>query len=185
MLARTKIHSKRGVQGLNKATKLLGLGVTLIMCIGLFAGCGGNKNFVVGYNKMGSFGSKEISDSEITYTLEVVDSSQTLKDLCDEWGNPAFQESSELYTNELSQKIRSYNEVFFSDKILVVYSFQRGHSKETQIVGIEVEGAKLIINARYVTKKGTFTDEAFNWIMLIEINKSDATGVTTAQIKYK
>ena len=167
------------------AKKLIVLEVVLIMCLCLFAGCGGNKDFVVGYDKMGSFGSKEIVDGEITFTLEVVDSSQTLKDLCDEWGNPAFEENGELYTNELSQKIRSYSEVFFSDKILVVYSFERGHSKETQIVGMEVDGSKLIIYARLVTKKGVFTDEAFNWLMLIEINKSDAMGVTNAQVKYK
>lgn len=60
------------------------------MCLGLFVGCGVNKNFVIGYDKIGSFESKETIDGEITFTLEVVDSLDALKDLCDEWGNPTF-----------------------------------------------------------------------------------------------
>ncbi|HPX84317.1 MAG TPA: hypothetical protein PLW60_03620 [Bacilli bacterium] len=54
------------------------------MCLGLFVGCGVNKNFDIGYDKIGSFESKETIDGEVTFTLEVVGSLEALKDLCDE-----------------------------------------------------------------------------------------------------
>ncbi|MDR1092727.1 MAG: hypothetical protein LBL66_01095, partial [Clostridiales bacterium] len=103
--------------------------------------------------------------------------------MCDEWNNPAFQESSEYYNIELSQKIRDYDEDFFSGRILVVYSFWSGHDKETRINGIEVDGTKLIVNARYKKKRGTYTTEAFTWLILIEVNKTDVTGVTSVQVE--
>lgn len=57
---------------------------------------------------------------------------EALKDLCVEWSNPAYQEGSEHYSSELSKKIRSYDKEFFNDNVLIVYSFERGHSKETR-----------------------------------------------------
>lgn len=167
------------------AKKILILGVALIMSLGIFSGCNLGIKFDIGYDKMGGFGSKEIDGVSTTYTLELVNSLQELEDLCDAWGNPAFQENSEHYSVELSQKIRSYNETYFNEKILVVYSFERGHSKETRIDGITVDGLQLVVNARLIAKKGTFTDEAFNWLILIEVNKAEVAGVTTVQVKHK
>jgi hypothetical protein len=40
-----------------------------------------------------------------------------------------------------------------------------------------IHGLQLVVNTRLVTKKGTFSDEAFNWLILIEVNKADITGV--------
>lgn len=165
--------------------KILILGVAIIMCLGLFAGCSSGIKFSVTYDKVGGFGSKKVDGGMTMSVLEIVNSLQELKDLCDEWENPAFQESNEYYNNELSQKIRSYNEAYFSEKILIVYSFDRGHSKETRIDSITVDGLQLVVNTRLVTKKGTFSDEAFNWLILIEVNKAEITGVATIQVKPK
>ena len=48
-----------------------------------------------------------------------------------------------------------------------------------------IHGLQLVVNTRLVTKKGTFSNEAFNWLILIEVNKADITGVTTVQVKQK
>ncbi|WP_264230045.1 hypothetical protein [Acholeplasma laidlawii] len=161
------------------------LGMLIIMSLGFLIGCGEQNFFVISYNEIGSFGSKTIDEGITMHTLEMASSLQELKDLCDIWNNQAFQENSEYYTSELSQKLRSYNESFFSDHNLIVYSFERGHSKETIINNISVEDSELIIEASFITKKGTFTDEAFNWLILIEVNKTDATGVATIKVCYK
>lgn len=87
----------------------------------------------------------------------MVSSSQELKDLCDAWDNQAFQENREYYTSELSQKLRSYDESFFSDQNLIIYSFDRGHGKETKINNINTKDSQLIIKAEFIIKKGTFT----------------------------
>jgi hypothetical protein len=107
--------------GKKMAKRFLIMGVALAMCLGLLAGCGGNKNFVIGYDKIGMFGSKEVDGGTTSYTLAKVSSVQELQALCVEFGNPAFQESSEHYSSELSQKIRGYDEVFFDEKALVIY----------------------------------------------------------------
>lgn len=110
---------------------------------------------------------------------------QELQTLCTEFGNPAFQEDSELYLSELSQKIRTYGEAFFDEKVLVIYSFDRGHDKETRIDSISVSNTKLIVNVSYKTKKGTFSSEAFNWLMLIEVSKSEVLGTISVEVKHK
>lgn len=165
--------------------KNLILGVLIIMSLGFLTGCGDQKNFVVSYDEIGNFGSKTIDEGVTMHTLEMVSSFQELKDLCDIWGNQAFQENSELYTSELSQKLRNYDESFFRDHNLIIYSFERGHRRKTIINNISAKDSELIINVSFVTKKGTFTDESFNWLILIEVDKSDVTGVTTIKVDYK
>lgn len=167
------------------AKKLLVLGVVLIMCLGIFTACGGNKNFVIGYDKIGTFGSKEVDGGTTYYTLAKAISVQELQTLCVEFGNYAFQENGDHYGSELSQKIRSYDEAFFNDKVLVIYSFDRGHGKETRIDSIAVDGTTLIVNASYKIKKGTFTSEAFNWLILIEVSKAEVAGTTSVEVKHK
>lgn len=140
------------------AKKILILGVALIMCLGIFTACGGNKNFVIGYDKMETFGSKVVDGGTTYYTLAKASSVQELQTLCVEFGNYAFQENGMHYGSELSQKIRSYDETFFNDKVLVIYSFDRGHDKETRIDSIAVDGTTLIVNASYTNPKRHFNE---------------------------
>src|SRR5690554_3974312 len=144
------------------AKRILILGVAINMCLILLLGCSSGIQFNIGYDQKGGFGMKEVDGSEVTHTLEIVGSLEALKDLCVEWSNPAFQEGSEHYTSELSKKIRSYDEMFFNDNVLIVYSFDRGQSKKTRIESLVVDNSKLIVNAAFVSKKGTFSDEAFD-----------------------
>ena len=70
----------------------------------------------------------------LSITMSVLENGEFIagtKDLCDAWGNPAYQESNEYYNNELSQKIRSYNGRISAKNIDCLF-FDRGHSKETR-----------------------------------------------------
>lgn len=168
------------------AKKILILGIMFIMALGFFTGCSSGIKFNVAYDAKGSFGHREVDDeASAFYTLGFVSSLQELKDLCDEWNNPAFDESSESFSNELSTKIRNYDEAYFSEKILIIYSFDRGHGKETRITGINLDREQLTVNARYINKRGAFTAEAFIWLILIEVNKADIAGANTIQVVYK
>jgi len=155
------------------------------MSLVLLAGCSSGIKYNIGFNKMSGFGIKEVEGGFTETTLEIVSSLQELKDLCLEWDNPAFKENSEYYSSELSKKMRSYDEAYFEEKILIVYSFVRSHHRETRIDSLEVNGEQLVINARYITRRGSFPDEVFNWLILIEVNKADVLGVTSVQIKHK
>ena len=165
--------------------RIVAVGVLVIMSLGIFYGCSSGIKFNIGYDKMGAFGSKAVDGGTTYYTLAKVSSVQEFQTLCAEFENPAFQEGSEYYSSELSQKIRSYNETFFEEKVLIIYSFERGHDKETRIDSISASDTKLIVNASYKTKKGIFTSEAFNWLMLIEVSKSEALGTQSVEVKHK
>ncbi len=157
----------------------------LLMNLFLLMGCDSGIRFDIRYDKMTSFGTKEIAGETTMNTLELVSSLQELKDLCDEWHNDAFQENSTDYSSELSVIIRSFDEDFFSEKSLVIYSFDRGHRWETQIRSIEIDESILIVKTQLVSKEGTFTSEAFNWLMLIEVNKLDIIDVTSIRVEDK
>lgn len=161
------------------------IGGILVMCF-LGACSGGHSTgikFNIGLDQKGGFGFKEVDGGKTANILELVSSLQELKDFCDEWGNPAFQENSEYYSSESGKKIRSYDEAYFEENILIIYSFWRGQKIETHIDSIEVDGEQLVINARYITRRGNFDDVAFNWLILIEVNKADVLDVTSVQIK--
>jgi hypothetical protein len=86
------------------------MGIILITSIVVLCGCSSGIKYKIGYDNNCSFGSKEVGEGITFGTLAFVSSLQEMKDLCDEWNNPAFKENSENYSSELSVKIRTYNE---------------------------------------------------------------------------
>jgi hypothetical protein len=52
---------------------------TLMMCLGIFTGCGSGIKFNIGYDKIGGFGSKEVASGTATSTLEITSSLRELK----------------------------------------------------------------------------------------------------------
>lgn len=166
--------------------KLILVGVIIMVCIGLFGACSSGIWFKVGYAGEGGFGSKETDEGETFGVLTLVGSLQEMKDLCDEWNNPAYQEESELYSSEISKKIREYDEAFFEEKALIIRSsFDASPGRSQRISSLNVEGTQLIVNVRYSSKKGTFNDIATTWLFLIEVKKADIVGVTAVQINEK
>lgn len=164
--------------------KIFGLMIAVLLPFSL-TGCNSGIKFNVAYDARGGFGYKDTDDGIVMGMLELADSAQELRDLCSEWNNPSFDENTESFSSEFSQKIRSYDEPYFNDNILIIYSFERGHSRETKITSINVDGDYLNINARYNDIRGAFTDEAFNWLIILEASKADIADATTVQIVHK
>lgn len=166
--------------------KIIALGVLLVMCFGIFSGCNTGIWFKVGYGGEGGFGFKEEGESLNISVLTIMNSLDEMKDLCEEWNNPAYQEDSEYFSSEISKKIREYTEAYFEEKTLIVCSaLEVSPAKSPRIKSIRTEEAKLIINVRYDLKKGTFNDIATTWLFLIEVKKADIAGVETVQINEK
>lgn len=65
--------------------------------------------------------------------LEFIGSVKELNDICEKWGNPSFDESNDFFSSEISKKIRSYDDSFFVDNTLIIYSFLRGQIKSKNI----------------------------------------------------
>lgn len=159
----------------------------MIMFLGICSGCSRSEiPFTVGYNDKGGFGSKDADGKLIAYNTGLVDSFENLQSLCEEWNNPAFQEDSEYYGSEISQKIRGYDEEFFKDKSLVIYSsFDGTPGQSFKIKNIRMEETELLVDIRIVKKRGTFNSIAYSWLIFIEVNKADVAGATSVQVVKK
>ncbi|MCL2630139.1 MAG: hypothetical protein FWD49_01280 [Firmicutes bacterium] len=156
--------------------------LTVLVALLLLVGCNSGIAFEIGYSGIVPFG--YVGGTAILM-LEFVSSPQELKNLCAEKGVSAFDESSVYFTGGLSKKIRNYDEAYFKDKILIIYSFERGHRRETRIDSISFDREQITVNARHKERRGNLTDEAFIWLIMIEVNKADTAGASTIQIKYK
>lgn len=162
--------------------KIFVMGVLIIMSLGLFAGCGDSGIwFKVDYGAEGGFG-KRIGVSKLVQSLE------EMRDLCEEYSNDAYNESSEYYSVEEYQRIRSYDEVFFEEKALIVYSTFLGGdiTKWIRVNNITVEETQLVVTLHHKDKgRGTWHDNSRTWLFLIEVNKADVLNVINVQVNTK
>jgi len=56
------------------------------------------------YDQMGGFGFKKVNGNITMEILESIESVEELRDICEEWGNSAFDQSSEFFSSEISKK---------------------------------------------------------------------------------
>ena len=147
--------------------------VTIIMVTIGLSGCkNSNKlDYNLVYNQMGIFGYKYIDNVTYKYHDSVILSYEQLLNDCSEWNNDAFNESSINYNSELSKLIRSYNEQFFNEKNLIIVSFETGNYLKTKVKNILLNESILNVNLKQTNKYGNFTTEAYDWLMVIEIDK--------------
>jgi len=169
-----------------KTTKIFLLIVMVIMGLGVLGCCGNNGiPFNLSFSARETFGYKEMGEGIRTGLLEIVGSRQELEKLAIEWNNSAFNGDNNQPNSDLSIKLRSYDKQFFSENRLVIYSFERGHSRETRIERLVVNETELIIHARQANIRGTFIDIAFAWTMLIEVPLQYIENATTVSITYR
>lgn len=169
------------------AKKILVLGITFMMCLGLFAGCGNSGLwFKSSYNDDGFFGKKMNDNGYINFTSALVNSVSEMRGLCQEWDNAAYQESNALYSNELNKKIREYGDDFFLDKAIIIMQFSGGNAGNGcthSIKSLRIENDILIVNRQSTRKKGTWNDYAVFRVFIVEVNKADIHDVTELRIE--
>ncbi len=144
--------------------KFLILEVALIMCIGLFTGCGSGAKFKVGYGQQDAFG----------YENSIVNS-------FDEF-NAIFTEENLALSPELKSKIGIYNESYFSEKALLVCVLSGYAGTSYSVKSIEQEGKTIFVNVKKKDPKQS-TQQMRNWTFLLEVKKSDILDATSIQVK--
>ena len=161
----------------------------IIMGLGLFSGCSSGIWFKVGYEGKG-YDNRFVytdanGDDEGVYNLvRVINSFDELKVLCDESNNPAFIDESSKFSSNLSKKIREYDETFFVEKSLIIYSFTASNTGVSyNIKGLIIENEELLLDIRKKETNGTFIPIETPWVFLIEVKKVDIKSITNIKTK--
>ena len=130
--------------------------------------------YKINYNGMGSFGYKIVDNKFQIYSCGIINSYEKLNNLCKEYNNNFINEYESIYNNE-----------FFKDKSLIIYSFETGYGKETVIEDLILNEEELIIVEKIILKDGFYTTEAFRWMILIEVNKVEIENAKEIKINYE
>lgn len=131
--------------------------------------------YKINYNGIGSIGYKIVDGIFQVYSCGIINSLVELNNLCKEYNNSNFMNEHESI----------YNEEFFIDKSLIIYSFETGHGKETIIEDLILNEEELIIVEKTILKDGFYTTEAFRWTILIEVKKIEIENAKEIKIKHK
>ncbi|MCH5164048.1 MAG: hypothetical protein J1F36_03440 [Clostridiales bacterium] len=129
-----------------------------------------------------TFDRRSVDYEEKIGVLELVNSLEELQELCDRYGNTAFKEGTLGYTNIIGEKVREYDEVYFSDKSLIVFETKIGNAATAlSVKKIYLDDVILMVNILAQYRSGAI--DLIPWTFLIEVNKADIVGVK--EIKYK
>lgn len=129
--------------------------------------------YKINYNGMGFFGYKIVDNKFQIYSCGIINSYEELNNLCKEYNNNFINEYESIYNNE-----------FFKEQSLIIYSFETGYGKETVIEDLILNEEELIIVEKTILKDGFYTTEAFRWMILIEVNKIEIENVKEIKINY-
>ena len=173
--------------------KILFVGMVLLYifsCIFIFMSCKkGSIEFNVAYRsrQLFSFAKDDEGQWDKMYTgTKLLFNFTELKDMCEEYDNPAFDSQAEGYDSALSLKLREYDDVYFEEKALVIYSgYSWNDSRKPKVKWITVNDTILTIVIGLKNDWRVHTTEAVSILFLIEVNKSDVQGVTDIRVETK
>ena len=100
-------------------------------------------DYTISYDGEGLLGVKEIDGLMSLFRLALITSFDELTEICTEYNNRAF----------LSSKNFAYNEDFFENNILIMYSFETGHIKNTTVKNVILNDETLFVNLEQSEKK--------------------------------
>lgn len=153
--------------------KRLFYGCVILLGICILIGCNNSNklDYTVLYNQEGTLGYKIVDDKSYNYQHNIITSYQQLVNICDEWNNNSFEEEAENYNSELSKLIRSCDENYFIENDLIIISFETSNYLKTKIKKIEYNNSQIKVELKQTIKNGTYTTEAYPWMMIIKIDK--------------
>lgn len=146
--------------------------IMIIVLMLFLNGCSSKTNqYCVAYEGKGSLGYDEINN---TYLIkECIKSKQELMELCDRYSNGFYDINSKNYNNQIPTIIRGYDDTYFNKKDLIILVVDKGNSFDYQICGIDIRDTYIDIIIKKLHKYGGFTDEAYAYLFLIEIEKQE------------
>lgn len=152
----------------------------MIVC----SGCIKETNqYQISFEGKGGFG---FDADDSTYCItELIHSKDELEQLSDKMDNGYFDEFSTNFNNEIALKVRSYDKNFFENNNLIICVIDASSSYDYFIDNLDLNENKLIINIKKSKKKGTFTDEAYSYLFIIEVNKNYTKDIEHLETKIK
>lgn len=163
--------------------KIIVLFMMLILSVTLVGCSNKNHNFSIAYEGKSAFG---FDDEKLTYCLsEYVSTREKLETLSKKFNNGYFDELSLSYNSEMGLMIRKYDDEFFKDNSLVICVIDAGNHYNYSVNKLEVRNSELIINIKKTQKKGIFTDEAFAYSFIIEVEKTEFSNIKSVNTIVK
>lgn len=146
--------------------------ILIIVLVLLLIGCRTKSvQYHVAYEGVGFFGFEKLNH---TYLMnKCVKSKKELVELCEEYSNGFYDKNSRIYDNDIPKKIRSYDESFFNNNDLIIIVVEKNDSFEYKINDIFIDNSEIVVNLKKVRNHGTFTDEAYGYLFLIELEKKE------------
>jgi len=154
--------------------KIISLGVLLVFMLAFTAGCGDGIKYKANiYHESFSNG----------YPLPtIINSVDELKALCIEFNAYALDKDSSTYSSKLNEKIRAYNNTYFTRKSLILCQFSVNRGSKFRIDRLRIEDDILFVDILF-NRVSTLAMIDI-WTVLIEIKKSDIVGVTAIRYQF-
>ena len=112
----------------------------------------------------------------------IFDTDKKLQSFCVKWNNGAFNEKASDYSSLLNQKLREYNEEFFQNKALIIFSNCKWNwAREPQVKKVSVKNTVLVLEINL--KRGAYSDIAESCTFFIEIDKADCKDITNILVE--
>lgn len=86
---------------------------------------------------------------------------------------------------KLALIIRNYDDSFFIDKSLIVCVIDGENRFDYSVDKLKVSNDELVINIKKTNKMGTFTDEAFANLSIIEVEKNEFQNIKSVKTTIK
>ena len=152
--------------------------MVIISILSLSACSDSGIEFKIAFSGQGVFGSKENENGSLEYRTEaIVRSLEELRDLCTEWNNPSFQRKTGNEANDLYRIIISYDEEFFKENALLIYSsLQWNRAMDPKVKRITIWQTELTLHIKL--KKRTVNTVAESITFIIELKKEDIQEIT-------
>ena len=163
--------------------KVLMICFMLILSVTL-VGCSNKANkYKISYEGKGTFG---FDEEKMTYCLsKYISTKQELETISKKLNNGYFDESSANYNSEIGLIIRNYDDSFFIDKSLIVCVIDGENRFDYSVDKLKVSNDELVINIKKTYKMGTFTDEAFANLSIIEVEKNEFQNIKSVKTTIK
>lgn len=152
----------------------------MIVC----TGCINETNqYQIAFEGKGGFGFD--ADNSTFCITELICSKDELEQLSHKMDNGYFDEFSTNFNNEIALKVRSFDKNFFKNNNLIICVIDAGSSYDYFVDNLDLNENKLIINIEKTKKKGTFTDEAYSYLFIIEVNKNYTKDIEDVETRIK
>lgn len=140
------------------------------------------------YSAKGLFGYNYNEEGKLSYLREefVISKSQ-LVELCNEYNINTFNENNSKNSSGLDTLLQSFDECYFSDKNIIIFTFWTGNMCKNNITNCSIIDGTLNFDVieSYKEDDYFYTLESYLWLVILEVDKLETLGINNLSINYK